>query len=289
MVSLDKLTCRSIVMQKRLFIASFWTLVFLIFCGCGEVHYKGAKSANAPADSVSASVDTAAAPANADAGNAAAGVAAGGTAAAVPRIHRATAGRRPASVEEEAPVVKGTAMVYAPANMIKDVPSIVNAVISKEELSAAVARFADAVQSQNPGTKKADILKDIKGDTVDIYQHMGVKLKFDSSDFREISGDEDATKDFTDKTSLEWEWVLKPLNSTRKSILSFMFYYLDPSDNQQHYIMEKTISVVVRVDARSFADKWGDFLLDDPKTTITAILIPFITFIGGLFFGKRKK
>jgi hypothetical protein len=286
-------------MQKLLFTTFFCASIFLIFCGCRNVHYKGAKSTNAMADSVSPPVDTAAAsagssaaavsPAQSSTGSKATASGEAGAVTAVPRRHRVTGARTPASVKEETPVIKGTAMVYAPANMIKDVPSIVNAVISKEELSTAVAQFADAVQAQNPGTKKVDIVKDIKGDTVNIYQHMGVKLKFDSSDFREISGDEDATKDFTGKTSLEWEWVLKPRNSTRKSILSFIFYYLDPDNNQQHYIMEKTISVVVRVDARSFVDKWEDFLLDDPKTTITAILIPFITFIGGLFFGKRKK
>ncbi|MEO5650089.1 MAG: hypothetical protein ABIR03_09220 [Ginsengibacter sp.] len=88
---------------------------------------------------------------------------------------------------------------------------------------------------------------------------------------------------------LEWEWNIKSLHSTRKSIISFKFYYLDPNDSVLNYLLEKTIPISVRVDARSFIDKWEDFLLDNPKTTTTAIVIPLFTFLGGFITGKKKK
>lgn len=193
------------------------------------------------------------------------------------------------AAHQSAPVIKGTAVVYCAPKMIKDIPTIVNAVVSKEEISVAISHFAYKLQKTNPDVSEEDITRGIRADTLTLYQHMGVKLEFDPEDFKQVAGEDHPVQDFTDKTSLEWEWVLKPLRSTRKSIIKFSFYCVDPYSNQQSYLLEKTISVSVRVDARSFLEKWGDFMLDDPKTTLTAILIPLITFFGGFISGKRKK
>jgi hypothetical protein len=184
---------------------------------------------------------------------------------------------------------KGIAMVYCPAKMIRNIPSIISATISRDELSKAVENFKQKVQDQNKDVKKEIISRDIKADSIDIYDKMGVDIEFDSDDFVEIlKSKHNAVKEFGDKQTLDWEWTIKPLHSTEKSIIKFEFYYVDP-DNKANYVLEKTISVVATVDARSYLDKWKDFLFEDSKTTVTAILIPFITFIGGFFSGKKKK
>jgi hypothetical protein len=193
----------------------------------------------------------------------------------------------PPIIAKENPV-RGYAIVYCPTKMISNVPSIVNATISKEEFETAYAKFAEKIQGQNPDVQKEKINRDIKGDSIDIFEKMGVTLEFDPDDFKQISKNDNQTKDFTNKTSLEWDWIIKPLHSTPKSIINFKFYYLDP-DNKQNFILEKTISVSSSVDARSFTDKWADFLAEDPKTTITVILVPFLTFLGGFFSGRKKK
>jgi hypothetical protein len=185
-------------------------------------------------------------------------------------------------------ISRGFAIVYCPTKMISNVPSIVNATISKEEFATAYAKFAQKIQGENPDVQKEKINRDIKGDSIDIFEKMSVTLEFDPDDFKQISKNDNQTKDFTNKTSLEWDWIIKPLHSTPKSIINFKFYYLDP-DNKQNFILEKTISVSSSVDARSFTDKWADFLAEDPKTTITVILVPFLTFLGGFFSGRRKK
>ena len=195
---------------------------------------------------------------------------------------------RPERPQEPKPVT-GTAIVYCPAKMIKGVPSIVNATISKDELSEAFTKFNKKIQELNPDKKKASISNDIKGDTIDLYETMGVILEFDPEDFKQISANDNPTKSFKNKNALEWEWVIKPLHSTRKSIINFKFYYIDPNDSSTNYILQKTISIDVSVDARSYVDKWKDFLLDDPKTTTTAIVIPLVTFLGGFLTGKKKK
>ncbi len=183
---------------------------------------------------------------------------------------------------------KGLAMVYCPTKMIRNVPSIVNATISKEEFANANQKFADKIlKEQGKDIKKENILNDIKGDSIDLYEKMGVEIEFDSDDFKLISKNDSQAKEFNNNKTLDWEWTIKPLHSTQKSIINFKFYYLDP-DNKENYILEKTISVVATVDARSYIDKWKDFLLDDAKTTITVILIPLITFLGGFFTGKKR-
>jgi len=195
--------------------------------------------------------------------------------------------------DEINPVVKtntkGYAIVYCPSKMITHVPSIINAQISKDQLSAAYLTFIKKIQDQNPNKKITAIEKDIKGDSIDIYENMSVAIEFDADDFKEVSKDNDVTQSFNGKNELEWDWIIKPLHSTEKSIIIFKFYYRDPATNQEMSILEKTISISVQVDTRSYFEKWGDFLLDDPKITLTVIVIPLITFLGGFFTGKRKK
>ena len=196
--------------------------------------------------------------------------------------------RNPASVPNEEKAAKGIALVYCPAKMIRNVPSIVNVAISKEDLLTAITKFKGTIQRENPGVKPANITRDTRNDTIDLYERMEVKIEFDPDDFVQIGKDDEPVKEFGNKNMLEWQWTIKPIHSTQKSILNFKFYYVDP-DNKENYILEKTISVSATVDARSYIDKWKDFLEDDSKTTITVILIPLVTFLGGFFSGKKKK
>ncbi|MEO8961998.1 MAG: hypothetical protein ABI325_08960 [Ginsengibacter sp.] len=197
--------------------------------------------------------------------------------------------RNPASVPQEQKAATGTAMVYCPATMLRGIPSIINATISKDELSKAIVQFKQKIQEQNSDLKEQEISSDIKSNQIDLYERMGVTIEFDSTDFIQISKDKDVAKAFGEKNTLEWEWYIKPLHSTRRSIINFKFYYLDLNDNTPNYIFEKTISVAVRVDPRTYVDQWKDFLLGDPKNTTTAILIPLCTFLGGFITGKKKK
>ena len=186
-------------------------------------------------------------------------------------------------------VAKGYAIVYCPTKLIIHVPAILNAEITKEELEAAYATFATRLQQQNPDKNAQAIAKDIRGDSIDVYEKMRVAIEFDSSEFKQISGNDNALQAFANRKTLDWQWVIKPLESTRKSIIIFRFYGTDAASGEETIILEKTIDISVQVDARSFVEKWSDFLLDDPKTTITAILIPLISFLGGFISGKKKK
>lgn len=183
----------------------------------------------------------------------------------------------------------GTALVYCPSTMLRGIPAIINATISKDELQKALDSFRDKIGEENPQVRKEEIARNIKTNQINIYETMGVTLEFDPEDFKEVSKDEIEAKSFGDRNSLEWEWYLKPLHTTRRSIINFKFYYVDPASGNRNYLLEKTISVAVRVDPRTYVDQWKDFLLGDPKNTTTAIIIPLVTFLGGFLTGRKKK
>lgn len=184
---------------------------------------------------------------------------------------------------------KGTAMVYCPAKMIEDIPSIVNATITKVEIDKALKEFVKEMEKANPENTPEEIESDIKSETIDLYEKMAVKIEFDQDVFKLYPKETSSTKSFGDKSKLEWEWEITPLRTTDKSFIHFRFYWADVANNTLKEILDKRISVDVRVNNRAFLDKWKTFILGDPKTTTTAILIPLATFLGGFLTGKKNK
>lgn len=184
---------------------------------------------------------------------------------------------------------KGYAMVYCPHKMITHVPSIINAEITKNDYETAYANFVHKLHSQDPEKSIEAVKGDIKGDSLMLCRRMRVAIEFDSEDFHQVSKNDNGIKSFEGTNTLDWDWIIKPLRSTEKSIVTFKFYCIDSTTNEEAEVLKKTINVAVQVDARSYVSKIGDFLLDDPKTTVTAILIPFISFLGGFFTGRKKK
>ena len=84
---------------------------------------------------------------------------------------------------------------------------------------------------------------------------MSVAIEFDSDDFKLISNDNNLIQSFKSKNELEWDWTIKPLHSTERSIIKFKFYAADSLSNQDSIVLEKTINVSVHVDARSYLAK----------------------------------
>ncbi|MEI9934767.1 MAG: hypothetical protein WDM71_07940 [Ferruginibacter sp.] len=202
---------------------------------------------------------------------------------------RDTPNRGPASVEEDTEKsVKGYAVAYCPSRMIEDVPNILYAEISKDDLKVIQEAIKGKVKADNPDAQDEQIAKDTKGDSIILYDRMKVELNIDDDVFKKISSDE-SIKTFENQQSLEWSWTIKPKKITQKSIVSFKFFCVDTNGNDLNLILNKTINVAVKVDTRTLIDKWEDFLSNDPKTLLTVIIIPLITFISGLFLGKRKK
>jgi hypothetical protein len=196
---------------------------------------------------------------------------------------------RPVERPQEQKPATGTAMVYCSPKMIDGIPSIVNATITKDELAAALKEYRKKIEEENPDLPLKEIDNDIKSETIDLYERMGVKVEFDSEVFKMSPKEANITKSFGEHHQLEWEWEMTPLKNTEKSYIHFTFYYEDPADNSIKEIFQKRISVQVKVDNRVYVDKWKQFILGDPKNTTTAIVIPLVTFLGGFLTAKRNK
>ena len=182
----------------------------------------------------------------------------------------------------------GYAIVNCPGVMIKGIPGIVIAQITRKELQTAIRDLVVKLHQQDSTKSTAQISKETYGDSIMLFKKMKVVLEVDNDDIKKISTNNDVVKDFTNKQTLEWKWTIKPLIKKEKTIVTFNFYGIDDHNNETP-VLQKSMNIGVEIDVRTFWDRWIDFLFDDTKTTITAILIPLITFLGGLFFGKRKE
>ena len=189
--------------------------------------------------------------------------------------------------QAERPVM-GSAAAYCPSRMIADVPCLVYAVLSKSDQKTLRNLLVKKVKGTEPTISDSAVLKDIREDSIPIYPRMKVTLAADDDVFKIVSKEEQA-QNFDTKNTLEWNWELKPKHLTQKTFVTFRFYAIDSVGHTEVLILEKTISVAVQIDARTWFTKCIDFLFNDTKTLVTAILIPFFTFLFGLILGKRKK
>lgn len=191
----------------------------------------------------------------------------------------------PAPVEIDTPQM-GLALVYCPNKMIKNSQNIITARITKNELEKAVTDLVAAISKQE--NKKADYVKNnLYQKQLQVYNKMEVQLQCDEEIFKVTAAGNDSIQSFAPgDTELEWNWELKPTAVTSQTVLSFIFKGID-QNNRPIKLGERMLYVTVQVDVRSFWSKWMEFLSDDPKYTITAIIVPLITFLGGYFL-KRK-
>lgn len=182
----------------------------------------------------------------------------------------------------------GYALVYCPQKMIKGNNSVVTAWITKDVINDATIALGQEIKGRERSRSVEDITSDIEKRKLLLHKKMAVKLDYDEEVFKMESGDDNIPKSFSiDDPNPEWNWDLKPIKTTGQTLLKFTFTGID-ENNQPVKLGEKNMYVSVKVDVRSFTSKWMEFLSDDPKYLITTILVPLITFMGGLFVQKKR-
>ncbi|ANH81570.1 hypothetical protein A8C56_11825 [Niabella ginsenosidivorans] len=181
----------------------------------------------------------------------------------------------------------GYALVYCPDKMIKNSQNIITARITKNELNKAITDLVtDLSKQENENT--GSIKDNLYQKQLQVYNKMEVQLQCDESIFTVTTTGSDSIQSFAPgEKELEWNWELKPRSVTGKTVISFIFKGIDRY-NQPIKLGEKMLYVTVQVDVRSFWSKWMEFLSDDPKYTITAIIVPLVTFLGGYFLKRRS-
>jgi hypothetical protein len=200
--------------------------------------------------------------------------------------------RNPASVVEpsnETAPVKGSVVAYCPSSMIEDEASILSVAISKNDLQEVKDFVTSKVLADDQTAKPEKVGEDLKSDSILVYKKMKVSLSLDNDIFS-YSALTDTVQYFESAiNSLVWEWQVKPKKVSEKTFVLFKFYGVEQNGNVDSLVKTKTIVVKVQVNARGTIGKLLDFLSNDPKTTLTAILIPLFSFLGGLLVGKKGK
>lgn len=121
--------------------------------------------------------------------------------------------------------------------------------------------------------------------TINIYERLTVKLNYDSTDF-EIKPLNTETQNINATGITRWTWNVEAISTNQRS--STITVVLDP---EPRYGTEDDLGpVIFKVKIRfSFWDmvrSWIVWLADNPKVTITTILVPAIAW---LFARRRRK
>jgi hypothetical protein len=200
-------------------------------------------------------------------------------------------GHRPSRADTaavESPFDIGSVAYYCPAKMIIYQPSFITVTIAKEDLKALI-NSVDSISKQiAPGAKA----QDVKGDTIEVTKKMKVALVFSSDNFKFIDTPSMPIQSFGNNKELTWEWSVQPLKIDDHVLVGIhVFGYDNTGDAQWVEVVHpvKTFYVKVTVDGRTFWDKTLTFFEQNPKFIWASIIIPIVTFFGGILFGKRRK
>lgn len=136
----------------------------------------------------------------------------------------------------------GYAIVNCPAVMIKGIPGIVMAQVTKKELQTAIRELTNKLYQQDSTKTKAQIAKETYGDSIMLFKKMKVVLEVDDDDIKKISTNNDIVQDFNNRQTLEWQWTIKPLIKKEKTIITFKFYGIDENNNELP-VLQKSMSI----------------------------------------------
>ncbi len=196
--------------------------------------------------------------------------------------------RTPSSIETSS---KGVVLIYCPIKMIEKTPAVITATITTTDLKNAVLQSFMAKKEKEENKTPGQVSKNIDISSIEKYARMRIRLIYDRDYFTLLdSTDDGAMLAFTNQKDslLEWNWTIKPVKSIENTLLTFRIEGIG-QDNKVIASSSQSRTVFVGIDPRNFIRKMADFFGSDIKYTLTAILIPFFTFIGGLITGRRTK
>lgn len=184
---------------------------------------------------------------------------------------------------------RGKLAFYCPKTMIygqkNDVYGFINDLISDEQLRKILI---ERVREHEP---------DLQPEEMD--DHILIK-KIENYDLIELSLDNSANSDFKidkihdhDKQEVsefiqDWHWKVTPTSSKtdQQLVLTVRAYN---NDGKTPYAFNKTYKFKVEVKKIAYWERLRELYLNDPAIALTQVILPFLTFLGGVFAGRRKK
>jgi len=182
----------------------------------------------------------------------------------------------------------GSVAYYCPSKMIKDQEYFVTVSISKDSLQALIQEVRNEVAQQSSTNNPSEV----KGDSIWLADKIKVDLICSEDYFKKISLPQNLEQDFGSVNTLEWDWLIQPLAVNRSIPIEIHISAFNLKgdgtwvDAKQP---DKYFYINVQVDPRDFWDKIITMLSNDPKFLLSQIIIPIITFLGGIWFGKMRK
>lgn len=156
--------------------------------------------------------------------------------------------------------------------------------VSIENGEATLKRVIRSREEQHNITQEKNDTSVIRTFNINIYERLTVSLDYDTSDF-EIKALNGATQTINATGTTRWTWSVKAISTKERS--STITVVLDPQPRSG--TEDDLDPVIFRVKIRfSFWDmvrSWIVWLADNPKVTITTILVPAIAW----FFARRRK
>lgn len=140
------------------------------------------------------------------------------------------------------------------------------------------------LKDEDPDKSPADTGKIEFKEQVPVYKYVSIDLTpLDSGIV--IRKTPDATRQLFDlKNGNKWSWVIYS-NSAEKSESKLLMIISseDPAHLEKRYIRIK-----IHVE-RNFIRIFYNYLIEHPGDFLLKIIVPLVTFIGGIIFGKRSK
>ena len=186
---------------------------------------------------------------------------------------------------------KGAAVIYCPVRMTEDNGVTVTVRVTKAELKNAVYTSLLHQELERTHSRDTNAVKNsINVSDIRIAARMRAKMSYDTTIFKTFTSDNGAIRAFAGgNDTLEWDWTITPVKAIHATNIVFTIDGVDTNNRPVYLFPSQSVQVSVGIDPKNFLLRLLDFLGSDWKNTLTAILIPLITFIAGLFAKKAKK
>ncbi len=184
---------------------------------------------------------------------------------------------------------RGKLAFYCPKTMIfdqkNDVYGFINDLISDDQLRKIMI---ERVREHEPNLKPEEMDNNILIKKIEYYDLIELSLDNSANSDFKIDKIHDHDKQEVNEYIQDWHWKVTPTSSkTDQQLVLTVRAYND--DGKTPYAFNKTYKFKVEVKKITYWEKIRELLLDNPELALSQILIPAITFVGGLFAGRRRK
>lgn len=184
---------------------------------------------------------------------------------------------------------RGKLAFYCPKTMIfdqkNDVYGFINDLISDEQLRKILV---ERVREHEPDLRLEEMDDHILIKKIEYYDLIELSLdKSDNSDFK-IDKIHDKDKQEMNEYIEDWHWKVTPLSSKSEQqlVLTVKGYN---RDGIRQYDFKKTYRFKVEVKKITYWERLRELYLNDPAIAMTQVILPFLTFLGGVLAGRRRK